>query len=64
MKSIQGIIIGAILAAAILQWGLWGMLVMILAMVLGYFGQRWWEPNSAGVMRWLRDGKRQINRGR
>jgi len=64
MNGMKGAVIGAILAAACLQWGFLGLCFILIAMLAGFFIQRWWEPNQENVLSWLRDGKKQINRGR
>lgn len=64
MSGTKGAVIGAILAAACLQWGFLGIFWIIVAAIIGMVVERWWQPNRENVMNWLRDGKRQINRGR
>lgn len=61
--GITGAVLGGLLAAAILQWGVWGAIFILLLAVVGYLIERWLVPNKAELWQWLRSGKKVMTRG-
>ncbi len=55
-----GALIGALLAAAILQWGFFGLLLIGLLAIAGCLVERWLLPHKDALISWFRQGKRQL----
>lgn len=58
--GVTGALIGALLAAAILQWGFLGLLLIAILAIAGFLIERWLLPNKADLLAWLRQGKQQL----
>lgn len=58
--GLKGALIGAFVAVAILQWGLLGLLLIVLLAIAGLLIERWLIPNKASLIAWLRQGKQQL----
>ena len=58
MTGRTGILTGGLLAAATLQWGLSGLLLIALTAACGYAAERWLWPRRQALWEWLRAGKR------
>ncbi|WP_127848744.1 hypothetical protein [Lacticaseibacillus hulanensis] len=61
--GMMGAIAGGLLAAAILQWGFWGLVFIILLASAGFLLEKWLLPNKESLWQWLRSGKKVITRG-
>ncbi|WP_390406322.1 hypothetical protein [Lacticaseibacillus jixiensis] len=59
-KGLIGAILGAVLAAAILQWGLGGALLVIVLAAAGYAAESFIRANQGLLTGWLRDGQRRL----
>ncbi|WP_407892840.1 hypothetical protein [Lacticaseibacillus sp. N501-2] len=58
--GVTGALIGALLAAAILQWGFLGLLLIAILAIAGFLIERWLLPNKTDLLAWLRQGKQQL----
>lgn len=59
-RGITGALIGALLAAAILQWGFLGLLLVVALAIAGFLIERWLLPRQSALITWLRQGKQQL----
>lgn len=57
-----GALIGLLLAAAALQWGWSGLILLALAGIAGYAVERWLWPQRQAIWHWLRAGSRIITK--
>ncbi|MCI1984935.1 MAG: hypothetical protein LKJ69_00565 [Lactobacillus sp.] len=53
---------GIVIAAAALQWGWSGLLLLGLAGLAGYASERWLWPQRQALWRWLRAGKQRLKK--